>query len=255
MIKLNRQNGFTMVELLTVMAIMAILAAIIFPVFAQVKEKARQTGCMSNLREIGSYVAMYKIDNRQYPSTLGPVVDDTNNPSPADYRHNSGIYSNDYVKAITTFHCPSNTVTETKDFITRFDGVSVYSYSNYDMFITDKTAFINVASGAKQYDLNACFQIYKTSWSENPSDMVTNNIVSDGVADSPEERSADFERQLKWKNPPPDTVVTWCANHAQYPFDMQKATGMCLVLFLDGHVDKIPAERVVASLWRVRGKK
>ena len=59
----DRSIGFTLIELLVVIAIIAILAAILFPVFAKVREKARQTSCASNLNQIGLAEMQYMQDN------------------------------------------------------------------------------------------------------------------------------------------------------------------------------------------------
>ena len=59
---MQKTKGFTLIELLVVIAIIAILAAILFPVFAQAREKARQAVCQSNMKEIGTAYMMYAQD-------------------------------------------------------------------------------------------------------------------------------------------------------------------------------------------------
>ena len=74
------KRGFTLIELLVVIAIIAILAAILFPVFAQAREAARKSSCLSNLRQLGTACQMYVQDNdgvfQLYSQTaaLNPVV-------------------------------------------------------------------------------------------------------------------------------------------------------------------------------------
>ncbi len=64
-----KKHGFTLIELLVVIAIIAILAAILFPVFARAREKARQTSCLSNMKQLSLGVLMYCQDyDERYPS-------------------------------------------------------------------------------------------------------------------------------------------------------------------------------------------
>lgn len=60
---MRKHSGFTLIELLVVIAIIAILAAILFPVFARAREKARETACMNNMKQLGTAFLMYADDN------------------------------------------------------------------------------------------------------------------------------------------------------------------------------------------------
>jgi prepilin-type N-terminal cleavage/methylation domain-containing protein/prepilin-type processing-associated H-X9-DG protein len=64
---MSSRHAFTLIELLVVIAIIAILAAILFPVFARAREKARQTSCLSNARQLALAVDMYLTDYEAYP--------------------------------------------------------------------------------------------------------------------------------------------------------------------------------------------
>jgi prepilin-type N-terminal cleavage/methylation domain-containing protein/prepilin-type processing-associated H-X9-DG protein len=71
---LDRTSGFTLIELLVVIAIIAILAAILFPVFAQAREKARSVSCLSNEKQAGLALMQYVSDfDEQFPPGLGMI--------------------------------------------------------------------------------------------------------------------------------------------------------------------------------------
>src|SRR5947208_13802876 len=61
--KRHKPTGFTLIELLVVIAIIAVLAAILFPVFAQVRDKARSASCLSNTKQIGTAIMLYVQDH------------------------------------------------------------------------------------------------------------------------------------------------------------------------------------------------
>ena len=101
-------SGFTLIELLVVIAIIAILAAILFPVFAQARESARQTACLSNTKQIGLGLMMYVQDyDEKMPAlfaNIAPINGGGLDRIPYDqqilpYIKNDGVYS-----------CPSDSV-------------------------------------------------------------------------------------------------------------------------------------------------
>jgi prepilin-type N-terminal cleavage/methylation domain-containing protein/prepilin-type processing-associated H-X9-DG protein len=98
--------GFTLVELLVVIAVIAILAAILFPVFSIAREKARQTGCVSNLKQISTGVQMYLQDyDGTYPLNDWPG----GRPNPIQTLDYTPYYMklHPYVKNYQLFVCPS----------------------------------------------------------------------------------------------------------------------------------------------------
>jgi prepilin-type N-terminal cleavage/methylation domain-containing protein/prepilin-type processing-associated H-X9-DG protein len=110
----HRQRGFTLIELLVVIAIIAILAAILFPVFAHAREKARQTTCTSNMKQIGISLMMYTQDyDETYPTNswdLAPVGTTDNDSGKADFKTNfNWIWQLlPYTKNRQVWVCPSD---------------------------------------------------------------------------------------------------------------------------------------------------
>ena len=103
---LQKIKGFTLIELLVVIAIIAILAAILFPVFAQAREKARQTSCLSNMKQLGTGIQLYVDDyDESFPPGSCSVRESKND----NYGHTWSLpyYLWQYVKNAGIFCCPS----------------------------------------------------------------------------------------------------------------------------------------------------
>ena len=111
---MRQKRAFTLIELLVVIAIIAILAAILFPVFAKAREKARQSSCQSNLKQIGVALLQYNQDYDEswvgqyyvWPPVPGDMFDTTG-------YNNYQQFVQPYIKSKQVFKCPSaSTISE-----------------------------------------------------------------------------------------------------------------------------------------------
>ena len=104
---MQRKRGFTLIELLVVIAIIAILAAILFPVFQKVRENARRSACLSNMKQISLAITQYTQD---YDETF-PLADwdsNTVNPNPVYGFNPWNVDIAPYVKSLAVFNCPDD---------------------------------------------------------------------------------------------------------------------------------------------------
>ena len=114
----RRPVGFTLIELLIVIAIIAIIAAILFPVFSRAREKARQSSCAANEKQLGFAWLQYIQDyDETYPAgVIGPAGSDAqrmfaNNNLPSGGTWGQQLYP--YVKTIAAYQCPSDLINST----------------------------------------------------------------------------------------------------------------------------------------------
>jgi general secretion pathway protein G len=168
------RRAFTLIELLVVIAIIAILAAFLFPVFARAKAAAKQSQCISNLKQIGSSIALYMADyDDLFPNAIDPS--DRWNPeiwaeSP-EFQARIGqmplLYevTQPYAKSKEIWHCPSDS------------GTFVLDNHFPDKFVTQPTLWQQYGTSYFFRTEIAFRQFSQTSF-QLPSDV---NVVFDGA--------------------------------------------------------------------------
>jgi prepilin-type N-terminal cleavage/methylation domain-containing protein len=225
--------GFTLMELLTVIAIIAILAGLLLPALAAVRENARKGGCMSNLHQIVQGVKMYKDDWRVYPDYLyGAAWKRGDNMqyrlgTPAPGMPPGGVRA--YIKDPKVFNCPNSAFNMTKTGL-------IQPY-----FGPTGRKYIRVISGVPGDVMIPMFDSYDMQFIPNTPGSTTPEVhfapkwtvnVPAGIGDDP--------RQLIYREPPDSTVITWCLYHTGMTGTNIPPTGTVLMAFLSGRVQTIP---------------
>jgi prepilin-type N-terminal cleavage/methylation domain-containing protein len=233
--RLYGRQGFSLLELLTVIAIIAILAAILFPIMKAAKDRARTSQCISHLHDIYVGLKTYRIDNNRYPDCLLGYYDD----NVKDINKASGALYPEYVHDIEAFTCPSGGSGDPSSptpiaFTVLGPGgqpaqVKYYMGDSYDW--TDMTG----TGGA--------MATYAVTWcppgaggSLNPGGVDSLYSPDPDKPVNTDTRDIDYARQLRFRSPDDTTVVTWCMNH--------RNTDKAQVLFLSGQILPVPAAKM-----------
>jgi prepilin-type N-terminal cleavage/methylation domain-containing protein/prepilin-type processing-associated H-X9-DG protein len=179
-----RKKGFTLIELLVVIAIIAVLAAMLFPVFASAREKARETACASNLRQIGMGSLMYEddYDEMVLPYFVGAGV--TNRyvtwwgqeiVSPTSYRMQNGLLQ-PYMKNNPIQACPDLPSKISTDIgLTGYgyntdylSPMAPYKFDSYGNFVLHPVSVAKIIAPTMTVLMADSAQLYATGISSDP---------------------------------------------------------------------------------------
>jgi type II secretory pathway pseudopilin PulG len=252
-----------MVEMMTVVAIMAILAAIIFPIMMPLRRNLAKSSCLTNLRTIAQAVKIYKEDYRIYPEALygyAPLdqngnlkprlVPDPTNPDKlvqvVDTATGKPVFEQrtflypQYIGDRTALRCPMNPErsTDTTDPLKLAVGVNGVTGQALDV----QPAIQRY--GRKYYRWDSYDgRVVPVSGDPNQDQYRVHYLRR---WDPPAPGKAESLRQLIFRYPPDATVVTWCTYHRDFgPGGSLNTGSMDLVLFLDGRAKAVPSNLMV----------
>ena len=265
-------SAFTLIELLVVIAIIAILTAILLPVFASVRENARQSTSISNLKDIQQKMEQFKLDNHRYPDVLfgyaypgttmkgalGQVqkdhqVDLAANPpvsaavlashDPAVYF--PGLYPA-YIKDVEVFTDPNNTVEsgDTGKYTTQLSANIIAPCNAISDGVLNGTGGSNctgstpptpgsVVTTSRNFYLADAYDSSPQVTGTNQLKTPASYVVRYQIArEQTGSTDPSYTQQLRWQNPPANTLITATTYHVQN-------ADKVLVLFESGAVKKV----------------
>src|SRR5262249_47051490 len=241
---MKRRHGFTLIELLVVIAIIAILAAILFPVFAQAREKARAISCMSNVKQIGTAAIMYCQD---YDEVLVPAGNRYAHQNDPCFNGNSNFNANP--RAWVDWEIPLLTYTKNTQLFVCPDrvnfgcfGYAMNTDSSDDDFPGDpsppgtwapKAATagmqLNMASLPAVQAPAECLYIFD-SFDSNLEDLYDPGITADGFPDT-----EAWETMNSWLQAIKAGLTTEDTLIRKFPVGPWRHSGLINILWLDGH--------------------
>ena len=244
------RSAFTLIELLVVIAIIAILTAILLPVFATVRENARASSSMANMHQISTALAQFQLDQHKYPDVLfgyaypttpggttyvsmDQAYDQAATAKVADM-YFPGLYP-EYVKDYRTFIDPNNNLVKFTD--TQSLPVNVLSTTgtlatqNEPFYTADSYDISPAITAVNTLSKTTYVPRYQSSWSDINGTTLDCDKNGSLCGPSPTKENL-YTHQLRWKNPPAQTYVTSTTYHVPQ-------TGKVLVLWQNGSVRKV----------------
>jgi prepilin-type N-terminal cleavage/methylation domain-containing protein len=250
-------SGFTLIELLVVIAIIAILTAILLPVFATVRENARESNSLSNMHQISTAIAQFRLDNHAPPDVLFGYVyymygtttpvpmskalaqaeaDAAAHPTTMDIGTTfPGLYP-EYIKDYRVFIDPNNPAdpTSASDIVSanvNLLGTTGKLTPKSENFYTADAYDISPAiTGLKSVSLSTYVPRYQSSWTDIDNTLDCTGTTTSLCGTNDEDL---YEHQLRWQNPPASTYVDSTTYHVQQ-------ADKVLVLWDNGSAGKVP---------------